>query len=66
MPLVTLRTETSNSAGNVQEDTLSEYICDWPDCSNVAEHVIGAVREIRLVSVICAEHAKVVAARLKR
>ena len=66
MPLVTLRTETSNSAGNVQEDTLSEYICDWPDCPNVAEHVIGALREIRLVSVICAEHAKVAAARSKR
>jgi hypothetical protein len=66
MPLVTLRTETSNTAGNVQEATISEYMCDWPDCPNVAEHVVGALREIRLVSVICSEHAKVVAARSKR
>ncbi len=48
MPRVTLRYE---------EEKLSEYICDSPDCPNVAEHVLGAIRELGAFVVVCAEHA---------
>jgi hypothetical protein len=52
MPSVTLRTIV-----NGREETISEYLCDWPDCPNVATEVIGIVRELRLRSAVCAEHA---------
>jgi len=52
MPQVTIRT-----AVNGREEAVSEYLCDWPDCPNVATEVIGVVRELRLRSAMCAEHA---------
>jgi hypothetical protein len=52
MPQVTLRTTVDG-----REETLSEYLCDWPDCPNVAVSVVGIVRELRIRSVMCAEHA---------
>jgi hypothetical protein len=52
MPQVTIRTTL-----NGREETVSEYICDWPECPNVATEVIGVVRELRLRSAMCAEHA---------
>ena len=60
MPRVILRTEAPDGS---TEDTLSEYMCDWPDCPNVAEHVLGCVREIRAFAAVCTEHAKLLAAR---
>lgn len=63
MPRVTLRADEL-SDGN--EDTLSEYICDWPDCPNVAVHVVGVVRELRAFCAVCADHARVLAERSKR
>jgi len=62
MPRVTLRTETADG----KEDTLTEYICDWPDCPNVAEHVVGVVRELRKFAVVCAPHARLMAERSKQ
>jgi hypothetical protein len=50
-----LRTES-----NGREEVLQEYLCDWPDCPNVAVHVLALVKEIRLVSVVCAEHAAMI------
>ena len=55
MPRVTIR--TGNIAPNGQEEVLTEYICDWPDCPNVAVHVAGVVRELALAAVMCQEHA---------
>ena len=52
MPQVTIRTVV-----NDREETLSEYICDWPDCPNVAVYVVGVVRELRIRAAMCAEHA---------
>jgi hypothetical protein len=52
MPIVTLRTVV-----NGREETLSEYLCDWPDCSQPAVHVLGAVCELRIRAAVCAEHA---------
>jgi len=35
---------------------LSEYQCDIPDCPNVATHVIGSSRELRMSFAVCEEH----------
>jgi len=58
MPHVTLRTIVDG-----REETLSEYICDWPDCPNVAVEVLGVVRELRMRAAVCAEHAAHIANR---
>ena len=52
MPLVTVRATFDEG-----EESLSEYICDWPDCPNPAVEVIGVVRELRLRTAVCADHA---------
>lgn len=52
MPQVTIRTVVDG-----REEILSEYLCDWPDCANVAVQVVGVVRALRLRAVLCAEHA---------
>jgi hypothetical protein len=52
MPQVTIRTTV-----NGREEAVSEYLCDWPDCPNIATEVLGVVRELRLRSAMCAEHA---------
>ena len=52
MPRVTIRTTVD---GN--EEVLSEYLCDWSDCPNIAVEVVGFVRELRLHTAVCAEHA---------
>jgi hypothetical protein len=43
MPWVTIRTGMKSADG--QEQVLKEYLCDWPDCANVAEHVVGIARD---------------------
>jgi hypothetical protein len=40
-----------------REDKLTEYLCDWPGCPNIANHVLGRVREIGAAVVLCDEHA---------
>ena len=60
MPSVTLRV---NRTADGKEETLTEYICDWPDCPHVAEHVVGVTRELRAFAAMCPEHAKAVAER---
>ena len=60
MPRVTLR---ATESADGKEDTVSEYICDSPDCPNVAVHVIGVVRELRTVVAVCAYHARKLAER---
>jgi hypothetical protein len=52
VPQVTIRTLIDG-----REETLSEYMCDWPDCPNVAVHEPGMVRELRFRSAMCEEHA---------
>ena len=51
MPLVTIKTTIAG-----KEESLSEYLCDWSDCPNPAKHVVGVVRELRSVSMVCDEH----------
>jgi hypothetical protein len=52
MPQITIRTDVDG-----REETVSEYICDWPDCPHVAVHVVGVVRGLRVRAAMCAEHA---------
>lgn len=58
MPQVTIRTIIDG-----REETLSEYLCDWAGCPNVAVQVVGVVRELRMRAVVCAEHAALLANR---
>jgi len=52
MPQVTIRTVIDG-----REETMSEYLCDWPECPNVATVVVAVVRELRVRTAMCAEHA---------
>ncbi len=58
MPQVTIRTTVYG-----HEETLSEYLCDWTDCPNVAVELLGVVRELGLPAMVCAEHAALLARR---
>ena len=55
MPRVTIR--TGFFAADGEEEILSEYLCDWPGCANMAEHVVGGAREVGAICVVCHEHA---------
>jgi hypothetical protein len=61
MPRVTIKTGFVARSG--QEEILAEYICDWPDCSNVAEHVVGVVRDLGLTTALCGKHAELLRKR---
>jgi hypothetical protein len=34
------------------------YLCDWPDCANPAEEVLGCIAELVAFVAVCKEHAK--------
>jgi hypothetical protein len=55
MPRVTIKTGVVAADGH--EEVLTEYLCDWPGCANVAEHVIGVAVELGAMCVACPEHA---------
>ena len=63
MSLVTLKTGFMGADG--QEETITEYMCDWPDCPNVAVHALGAVRELGAISAVCEEHAAMIEKKRK-
>jgi hypothetical protein len=60
VPQVTIRNIVDG-----REETLTEYLCDWPDCPNVAIHLVGVVRELRIRAAVCAEHVAHIANRRK-
>ena len=55
MPRVTIKTGIAAPDG--REEELSEYLCDWPDCPNIATQVLGCSREVGLSAVVCDHHA---------
>ena len=55
MPLVTIKTGFQTPDG--KEETLTQYLCDWPGCPNAAVRVLGVSKELRLAVVMCQEHA---------
>jgi hypothetical protein len=63
MSHVTLKTGIIGADG--KEEILTEYLCDWPSCPNVAAHVVGVIREIRAWAAVCDEHAAMIDAAHK-
>ena len=61
VPHVTIRTTVDG-----KEESLSEYLCDWPDCPETAVKVVGVVRELRQATAMCAEHAAKMSKRRTR
>jgi hypothetical protein len=61
MSRVTLRTGLIGADGH--EETVTEYLCDWPDCPNIAVHQLGVIRELRAMSAVCEEHAAMIEKR---
>jgi hypothetical protein len=55
MPRVTIRTGLMALDG--REEELTEYLCDYPDCTNFATHVLGWLVELRLMAAVCDVHA---------
>ena len=55
MPQVTI--STGIIAPDGQEEKLTEYFCDWPDCPNVATHVLGYAKDIGIRTAVCKQHA---------
>ena len=55
MPQITIKTGFTDKNG--KEEVLTEYFCDWPDCTNVAVEVLGFSRDIGVFAAVCEEHA---------
>ena len=56
MPWVTIKTGIVGADG--LEAVLKEYFCDWPGCHNVAEHVVGVVRDLAMACAVCRDHVE--------
>jgi hypothetical protein len=55
IPQVTIKTGLTTLDG--REELLTEYLCDHPDCPNIATQVLGCVAELHLAVVVCSQHA---------
>ena len=55
MPRITIKTGFVGADG--VEEELSEYLCDSPDCPNIATTVLGQIKELSACAVMCEEHA---------
>jgi hypothetical protein len=40
-----------------RDEELTEYLCDYPDCPNIATQMLGCLAELRLMAAVCDEHA---------
>jgi hypothetical protein len=55
MPQVTIRTGFETEDGH--EEILTEYLCDWPGCQNIATQMLGCGTRTGIPVAICEEHA---------
>ena len=55
MSRVTIKTGFMDPDG--REEELTEYMCDYPDCPNIATEVLGYLRGLRLTATVCDVHA---------
>ena len=55
MPRVTIKTGMVGADG--QEEVLTEYLCDWPDCANAAVLLVDVPAVLRARCIVCREHA---------
>ena len=58
MPRVTIRSGFLTPEG--REEELTEYLCDAPDCPNIATHVVACIKELGVSVVTCEEHARTI------
>lgn len=56
MPHVVIRTGIFSEDGH--EETLSTYQCDWPGCPNIAEEVLGVLKDIGAFAAVCRDHSR--------
>ena len=61
MPRVTIKTGIVAADGH--EAVLTEYLCDWPACPHVAVHLIPAAPGLRVLTIVCPEHAALTRAK---
>jgi len=54
IPQVTIKTGIIGPDG--REEQLTEYICDYPGCPNIATHLLGVIVELRIRALVCDEH----------
>ena len=54
-PRVTIKTGLTAPDG--REEELTEYLCDYPNCPNVATHTVGVLVELRQTAALCDVHA---------
>lgn len=54
MPRVVIKTGFVAPDGRQEE--LAEFMCDWPDCPNVATNVLGCIKELGLATAVCDDH----------
>ena len=55
MPQITIKTGIPGP--DDREEELTEYICDYPGCPNIARHLLGAIVELGIRALVCDEHA---------
>lgn len=55
IPQVTIK--TGFIAADGREALLTEYLCDYPDCPNIATYILGVVLELGATAVVCDEHS---------
>ena len=55
MPQIAIK--TGFTAPDGREEELTEYLCDHPDCPNIATRVLGCVVGLRLMAAVCEVHA---------
>jgi hypothetical protein len=53
MPLITIKSGFPGPDGT--EETLTQYVCDWPGCPNQGKHWLG-IAELRVMALLCDEH----------
>ena len=58
MSQVVLKTGLFDDDG--REETLTEYLCDWPGCPNVAVHALGVAKGIGMSTAVCEDHMAVI------
>jgi hypothetical protein len=62
MPQVTIKTGFLTATN--EEEVLTDYLCDWPGCANVAA-CVGLREEIASVAAVCEEHLATIKARTR-
>jgi len=54
MPWITIKTDLTTRDG--EEEELTEYLCDYPGCPNVATNMLGSIPALRVMASVCNEH----------